>query len=128
MMPYDTYRLYQAGRPQSPAEVRCADERAGRLAAAASRLFRSVTPRAGPTRPSRSAAHPRPNRPAGADPSSSRTPARPRTCRREPGDDELRGALTSGSWLVELGGEHGGGAHPPRVGHQLLQPPGIDLG
>jgi len=49
MMPYDTYRLYQAGRPQSPAEVRCADERAGRLAAAASRLFRSVTrPARGP--------------------------------------------------------------------------------
>jgi hypothetical protein len=43
MMPYDTYRLYQAGRLNSPAEVRCADERAGRLAAAASRLFRSVS-------------------------------------------------------------------------------------
>jgi hypothetical protein len=49
MMPYDTYRLYQAGRVRSPAEVRCADERAGRLAAAASRLFRSVTrPAPGP--------------------------------------------------------------------------------
>jgi hypothetical protein len=43
MMPYDTYRLYQAGRPRSPVQVRCADERAGRLAAAASRLFRAVT-------------------------------------------------------------------------------------
>jgi hypothetical protein len=33
----------------SPAEVRCADERAGQLAAAASRLFRSVTrPARGP--------------------------------------------------------------------------------
>jgi hypothetical protein len=43
MMPYDTYRLYQAGRSKSPAEVRCADDRAGRLAASASRLFRAVT-------------------------------------------------------------------------------------
>jgi hypothetical protein len=42
MMPYDTYRLYQADRAKTPAEVRCADERAGRLVAAASRLFRSV--------------------------------------------------------------------------------------
>jgi len=43
MMPYDTYRLYQAGRPTSPAEVRSADERAGRLAAVASRLFLTIT-------------------------------------------------------------------------------------
>jgi hypothetical protein len=43
MMPYDTYRLYQVGRAKSPAEVRSADERAGGLAAAASRLFRAVT-------------------------------------------------------------------------------------
>jgi hypothetical protein len=43
MMPYDTYRLYEAGRAKSPAEVRCAAERAGRLAAATSRLLRSVT-------------------------------------------------------------------------------------
>ena len=43
MMPYDTYRLYQAGRAKSPAEVRYADERAGWLAAAASRLFLTVT-------------------------------------------------------------------------------------
>ena len=42
-MPYDTYRLYQAGRAKSPAEVRYADERTGRLAAAASRLLRTVT-------------------------------------------------------------------------------------
>jgi hypothetical protein len=42
MMPYDTYRLYQAGRAKSPAGIRHADERAGRFAAAASRLFRST--------------------------------------------------------------------------------------
>ena len=49
MMPYDTYRLYQADRAKSPAEVRWADERAGRLVATASRLFRSVTrPARGP--------------------------------------------------------------------------------
>jgi len=47
MMPYDTYRLYQAGRAKGPAEVRYADERAGRLAAAASRLLRTVTRTAG---------------------------------------------------------------------------------
>jgi len=54
MMPYDTYRLYEAGRVKSPAEVRHADERAGQLAAAASRLFRTVT------RPVRAAREPYP--------------------------------------------------------------------
>jgi hypothetical protein len=52
MMPYDTYRLYEAGRAKSPAEARYADERAGRLAAAASRLFCTVT------RPARAARGP----------------------------------------------------------------------
>jgi hypothetical protein len=56
MMPYDTYRLHEAGRAKSRAEARHADERAGRLAAAASRLFRAVTgpsrAAAGPIRPS----------------------------------------------------------------------------
>jgi hypothetical protein len=54
MMPYDTYRVYQAGCTKSPAEVRHADERAGRLAAAAARLFRTVT------RPARAARTPYP--------------------------------------------------------------------
>ena len=51
MMPYDTYRLYQAGRAKSPAEARHADEQAGRLAAAASRLFRSGRPARAARRP-----------------------------------------------------------------------------
>ena len=40
MMPYDTYQLYQVERAKSPAEIRHADEQAGRLASAASSLFR----------------------------------------------------------------------------------------
>ena len=43
MMPYDTYRLYQAQRVKSAAEVRRADEQAARLAAAGSWLFRGIT-------------------------------------------------------------------------------------
>jgi hypothetical protein len=43
MMPYDSYRLYQAERPKSAAEIRHADQQAGQLAAAASGLFRSIT-------------------------------------------------------------------------------------
>jgi hypothetical protein len=43
MMPYDTYRLYQVERAKSPAEIRHADEQAGRLASAASSLFRGIT-------------------------------------------------------------------------------------
>lgn len=43
MMPYDTYRLHQVERAKSAAEARRADEQAGRLAAAASRLFASIT-------------------------------------------------------------------------------------
>ena len=60
MMPYDTYRLYQAGREKSPAEIRHTDERAGRLAAAASRLFR------GAAHPARVARAPRRPYPAAA--------------------------------------------------------------
>jgi hypothetical protein len=44
MMPYNSYRLYQIERAKSPAEVRRADEQAGRLASAASSLFRGITP------------------------------------------------------------------------------------
>jgi len=43
MMPYDGYRLYQAERPKSAAEIRQADRQAGQLAAAVARLFRSIT-------------------------------------------------------------------------------------
>ena len=43
MMPYDTYRLYQVERAKSPAEIRHADEQAGRLASAASSMFRGIT-------------------------------------------------------------------------------------
>jgi hypothetical protein len=43
MMPYDNYRLYQTERPKSAAEIRHADDVTGRLAAAASGLFRSIT-------------------------------------------------------------------------------------
>jgi hypothetical protein len=43
MMPYDNYRLYQAERPKSAAEIRHADRQAGEFAAAASGLLRSIT-------------------------------------------------------------------------------------
>ena len=43
MMPYDSYQLYQVERAKSPAEIRHADEQAGRLASAASSLFRGIT-------------------------------------------------------------------------------------
>ncbi len=43
MMPYSSYRLYQIERAKSPAEIRHADEQAGRLASAASSVFRSIT-------------------------------------------------------------------------------------
>ncbi len=48
MMPYDTYRLYEIERPKSIAEIRYADERAGRLAAAAGRMLRRLTDAARP--------------------------------------------------------------------------------
>jgi hypothetical protein len=44
MMPYDTYRLYEAERPRTAAEIRAADEQAGRLAATVSRLVRRLMP------------------------------------------------------------------------------------
>ena len=47
MMPYDTYRLYQAERGKSPADARRADERIGRLASAVSRLIRAISRPAG---------------------------------------------------------------------------------
>ena len=43
MMPYNSYQLYQAGRPKSTAEIRHADQQAAQFAAAVSGLFRSVT-------------------------------------------------------------------------------------
>ncbi len=43
MMPYDTYKLYQIERPKTATEIRIADERAGRLAAAAGSLIRQLT-------------------------------------------------------------------------------------
>jgi hypothetical protein len=43
MGPYEAYRLYQIERPKSAAEIRLADERAGRLAAAAADVFRQLT-------------------------------------------------------------------------------------
>ena len=42
-MPYDTYRLHQIERANSPAEVRRADEQAARVASAASSPLRSIT-------------------------------------------------------------------------------------
>ena len=42
MMPYDTYRLYQAERVTSYAGPQRADEPAGRLASATSSLFRGI--------------------------------------------------------------------------------------
>jgi hypothetical protein len=40
MMPYAPYRMYDMERIKSPAEIRCADEQAGRLASSVSSLFR----------------------------------------------------------------------------------------
>jgi hypothetical protein len=42
MMPYDSYRLYQAERSKSAAETRHADQQAAQFAAAVSGLFRSL--------------------------------------------------------------------------------------
>ena len=65
MMPYDTYRLYQVERAKSCAEVRRADEQLGRLASAASSLFRRVTQPARPVRGSYPSAARGVSRPAG---------------------------------------------------------------
>lgn len=43
MMPYNSYQLYQIERAKNPAEIRRVDEQAGRLAAAASSVFRGIT-------------------------------------------------------------------------------------
>jgi hypothetical protein len=65
MTPYDSYRLYQLERANSPAQARCADERAGRLAAATSALLRGIIGRARAVRPFPSAGRPGAPRPAG---------------------------------------------------------------
>jgi hypothetical protein len=64
MMPYDTYRLYQAKRAKSPREIHHADQRAAQLASAVSGLFRAITQtarRAHPAAPG--GASPRQHRP-----------------------------------------------------------------
>ena len=43
MMPYENYRLYQIERPKTAAEIRLADEHAGRLAAAVTRMLSNLT-------------------------------------------------------------------------------------
>lgn len=43
MMPYDIYRLYQAERAKSSAEIQRADMQAARLVCAVASLFRSIT-------------------------------------------------------------------------------------
>jgi hypothetical protein len=43
MMPYDGYRLYQAERSKSAAEIRHDDQQAAQFAAAVSGLFRNIT-------------------------------------------------------------------------------------
>ena len=42
MMPYDTYRLYQAERVKSSVEIQRADMQAARLVSAVASLFRSI--------------------------------------------------------------------------------------
>jgi hypothetical protein len=58
MMPSDAYRLYQVERLKTAAEIRRADEHAGRFAATVARLVR------GAFRPARPAQPARPARPA----------------------------------------------------------------
>jgi hypothetical protein len=43
VMPYQMYELYQIERPKTVAEIRLADEHAGRLAAATAGLVRQLT-------------------------------------------------------------------------------------
>ena len=43
MMPYQSYQLYQIERPKTAFEIRCADERAGRTAAAVAAMLRRLT-------------------------------------------------------------------------------------
>ena len=42
-MPYDSYLLYQAGRPKSAEETTYADKQIGEFAAAASAVLRGIT-------------------------------------------------------------------------------------
>jgi hypothetical protein len=44
MMPFQTYQLYQIERPKSAFEIRSADERAGRAAAALTGMLRRLRP------------------------------------------------------------------------------------
>jgi hypothetical protein len=44
MMPYQTYQLYATERPKTAAEIRQADERAGRTAAALAGMLRQLAP------------------------------------------------------------------------------------
>jgi hypothetical protein len=61
MMPYDTYRLYEAERVKHAAEIQCADKPAAQVASAVSWLFRpftlAVRARAGHPRPPGTAAY-----------------------------------------------------------------------
>jgi len=43
MMPYDSYRSYQAERAKSPREIHDADQRAAQLASIVPGLFRAIT-------------------------------------------------------------------------------------
>jgi hypothetical protein len=43
MMPYQSYQVFQAGRPKTCAEIRRADEQLGHMAESASRLWRHAT-------------------------------------------------------------------------------------
>ncbi len=59
MMPYDSYRLYQAERTKSPREIQHADLWAAQLASAVSGLFRAIT---------HTARRPHPAAPGGSSP------------------------------------------------------------
>jgi hypothetical protein len=64
MMPYEAHKLYQIERPKTAAEIRLADERAGRLAAAAAGMLRYLTQGARLRRPAPNARVIRPAPPA----------------------------------------------------------------
>ena len=51
MMPYQTYQLYAIERPKTAAEIRQADERAGRTAAALAGMLGRLAPAAQRRRP-----------------------------------------------------------------------------
>jgi hypothetical protein len=81
MIPYDTYRSYQIERPKSRSEIRRADEQAGYLAAAVSRLLHRLASPARASQPRHPAAAsrsaPRLHQPA----ARLRAPALPEGCR-----------------------------------------------